>query len=163
MWELDHKEGWALKNWCFQTGASEDSWESLGPKEIKPVNPKGNQLWIFIGRTCAEAEAEASVLWLPDVKRWLIGKDPDAGKDWRQGRWATEDEMVGWHHQLSGHEFKQTQERMKGREAWRATVWEVMTEQQHLSQEFQDSMSERELQSQSSPRDRLQEKLQTPL
>ena len=76
---------------------------------------------------------------------------------------VTEDEMVGWHHQLNGHEFKQTQERMKDREAWRATVWEVMTEQQHLSQEFQDSTSERELQSQSSLIDRLQEKLQTPL
>ena len=82
MWELDHKEGWVVKNWFFQAGAREDSWESLDCKEIKPVNPKGNQFWIFIGMT--HAEAETPILWPPDVKNWLIGKDPDSGKDWGQ-------------------------------------------------------------------------------
>ena len=87
-------------------GAVEDSWESLGSKEIKPVNPKWNQSWIFIGRT--DDEAEASILWLPEAKNWLIKKDPDAGKDWRLGEKGTiEDEMVGWHHWLDVHEFEQ--------------------------------------------------------
>ena len=86
-------------------GIVEDSWESLERKKIKPNNPKGNQLWIFIGWT----DAEAPILWPSDVKNWLIGKDPDAGKDWRQKeKGKTEDEMVGWHHQLDGHEFEQT-------------------------------------------------------
>ena len=107
MWELDHKEGWAPKNGCFWTVVLEKTLESpLDNKEIKPVNPKGNQSWIFIGRT--DAEAEASTLWPPDVKNWLIGKDPDVGKDWRQEeKGTTEDEMVGWHHWLDGHEFEQ--------------------------------------------------------
>ena len=110
MWELDHKEGWALKNWCFQTVVLEKTFESpLDCKEIKSVNPKGNQPWIYIGRT--DAEAEAPILWTPDVKNWLFRKNPDAGKDWRQeekteGR-MTEDEIVGWHHQQDGHEFEQ--------------------------------------------------------
>ena len=106
MWELDHKEGWAPKNWCFWTVVLEKRLESpLDCKEIKPVHPKGNQSWIFTGRT--DAEAEAPILWPPDAKNWLIGKDPDAGKDWRQEkRWTTEDELVGWHHQLDGHEFE---------------------------------------------------------
>ena len=81
----------------------EDSWESLDYKEIKPVHPKGNQSWIFIGRT----DAETPILWPPDVKNWLIGKDPDAGKDWGQEKGMTEDETVGWHHRLGGHEFEQ--------------------------------------------------------
>ena len=104
MWELDHKEGWAPKNWCFWTVVLENTLESpLDCKEIKP-NPEGNQSWIFIGRT----DAEAPILWPPDVKTWFIGKDPDAGKDWRQEKkGTTEDEMVGWHHQLNGHEFEQ--------------------------------------------------------
>ena len=107
MWELDHKESWALKNWCFWIVVSEKTLESpLDCKEIKPVNPKGNQSWIFIGRT--DAEAKAPILWPPDVKNWFTGKDPDAGKDWRQEeRGKTEDEMVGWHHQLDGHELSQ--------------------------------------------------------
>ena len=94
MWEVDHKESWAPKNWCFWTVVLEKTLESpLDCKEIKPVNPKGNQSWVFIGRT--DAEAEALKLWPPDVKSWLIGKDPDAGKDWRQGeKGMTEDEMV---------------------------------------------------------------------
>ena len=87
-------------------GVGEDSWESLDCKEIKPVNPKGNQSWIFIGRT--DAEAEAPILWAPDVKNWLTGKDPDAGKDCRwEEKWMIEEEMVGWRHWLYGHEFEQ--------------------------------------------------------
>ena len=108
MWELDCEESWALKNWCFWTVVLEKTLESpLACKEIKPVDPKGNQSWIFIGRT--EAEAEAPVLWPPDVKSWLTGKDPDAGKDWGQEeKGVTGDEMVGWYHWLNGHEFEQT-------------------------------------------------------
>ena len=107
MWELDHKEGSAPKNWCFWAVMLEKTPESpLDFKEIKPVNPKGNRSWIFIRRT--DAEAEALMLWPPDMKNWLIGKDADAGKDWRQQeKGMTEDEMVGWHHWLSGHEFEQ--------------------------------------------------------
>ena len=109
MWEMDHQEGWASKNWCFWTLVLEKTLESpLDSKEIKPVNPQGNQLWISIGRT--DTEAEASILWPPDAKSQLIGKDPDARKDWGQeGKGVTEDEMVGWHHRLNGHEFEQTQ------------------------------------------------------
>ena len=105
---LDQKEGWAPKNWCFQIVVLEKTLESpLDSKEIKSVNPKGNQPWIIIGRT--DAEAEAPLLWPPDVKSWLIGKDPDAGKDWGQEeKRMTEGEMVGWHHWLNGHEFEQT-------------------------------------------------------
>ena len=108
MWELNHKEGWTLKNWCFRTVVLEKTLESpLDSKEIKPVNPKENNPWIFIGRT--DAEAGAPILWPPLAKIWLIGKDPDAGKHWRQEKkGTTEDEMVGWHHQLNGHEFEQT-------------------------------------------------------
>ena len=104
MWELDHKEIWAPKNWCFWTVVLEKTLEtSLDCKEIQPVHPKGNQSWIFIGRT--DAEPEAPILWPPDVKNWVIGKHPDAGKDWRQEeKGTTEDEMVGWHHHLNGHE-----------------------------------------------------------
>ena len=106
MWELDHKEGWMPKNCCFWTVVLEKTLESsLDCKEIKSVNPKGYQPWIFIGRT--DAEAEAPILWPPDVKRRLAGKDPDAGKDWRQEEKGTaEEEMVGWHHRLDGHEFE---------------------------------------------------------
>ena len=94
MWELDYKEGWVAKNWCFPTVLLEKTLESpLNWKEIKPVNPKGNQPWIFIGRT--DAEAEAPIFWPPDAKSQLTGKDPDAGKDWGQKEKAAEDEMVG--------------------------------------------------------------------
>ena len=101
MWELDNKEGWALKNWYFQTVVLEKTLESsLDSKKIKPVNRKGNQTWIFIGRT----DAEAPILWPSDVKSQLTGKDPDAEKDWRQvEKGTTEDEMFGWHHRLDGH------------------------------------------------------------
>ena len=107
MWELDHKESWVLKNWCFWTVVLEKTLESPSDsKEIKSVNPKGNQSWIFLGRT--NAETEALILWPPDANSQLIRKDPDAGNDWRQEeKGTTEDEMVGWHHCLSGHEFEQ--------------------------------------------------------
>ena len=102
----DYKESWALKNLCFWTVVLEKTLENpLDCKEIQPVHPKRNQSWIFIGRT--DAEAETPILWPPDAKSWLIGKDPDAGKDWRQEeKGMTEDEMFGWHHQLNGHEFE---------------------------------------------------------
>ena len=105
MWELDYKKGWALKNWCFLNVVLRRLLRVPYSKEIKPVHPK-DQPWIFIGRT--DVEAETPVLWPPDVKNWLIGKDPDAGKDWRQEEMGTtEDEMVGWHHQRDAHEFEQ--------------------------------------------------------
>ena len=127
MWELDHhvevwqkttkfckaiilqfkkkKKSWALKNWCFWTVVLGKTLESpLDCKEIKPVHPKGNLSWIFIGRT--DAVAESAIFWPPDEKIWLTGKDPDARKDWRQ-KWMTEDERIGWHHWLDGHEFEQ--------------------------------------------------------
>ena len=104
--ELGYKESWALKNWCFGTVVLEKTLESpLDCKEIQPVNPKGNQTWIFTGRT--DAEAETPILWSPDAKNWVIGKDPGSGKDWRrEEKGMTEDEMVGWHHRLDGHEFE---------------------------------------------------------
>ena len=105
MWELDYKESWAPKNWCFWTAVLEKTLESpLDHKEIQQVHPKGNQSWVFIGRT--DVEAETPVLWPPDAKSWLIGKDPDAGKDWGQEeKQTTEDEVIGWHHWLNGHGF----------------------------------------------------------
>ena len=108
MWELDYKESWALKNGCFWIVVLEKSPESpLHCKEIQLVHPQGNQSWIFIGRT--DAGAETPILWPPDAKNWLIWKDPDAGKDWRQEeKGTTEDEMVGWHHRFNGHESEST-------------------------------------------------------
>ena len=118
------KNGWVHKNWCFWTEMLEKTLESpLDYKEIKPVNPKGNQSCIFIGRT--DVEAEAQIFWPPDAKNWLIGKDPDAGKDWRQEKkGTTEHEMVGWYHQLNGHEFEQALGvgLTLDREAWCASV-----------------------------------------
>ena len=107
MWELDHKESWVLQNRCFWTVVLGMTLASpLDCKKIQPLNPKGNQSWVIIGST--DAEAETPILWLPEVKDWLIGKDPDAGKDWRQEeKGTTEDEMAGWHHQLNEHEFEQ--------------------------------------------------------
>ena len=107
MWKLDYKESWVQKNWCFWTVVLEKSLESpLDCKEIQPVHPKADQFGVFIGRT--DGEAESPILWPPDVKSWLIWKDPDAGKDWRQEeKGTTEDEIVGWHHWLNGHEFEQ--------------------------------------------------------
>ena len=103
MWEMDYKESWAPKNWCFLTVVLEKTLvSSLDCKEIQPVHPKGNQSWIFIGRT--DAEAETPILWPSHAKNWLIEKDPDAGKDWGwEEKGMTEDEMVGWNHHLNGH------------------------------------------------------------
>ena len=107
MWmcELDYKECWALKNWCLWTVVLEKTLESpLDCKEVQPVHPKGDQSWVFIGRT--DVVAETPILWPPHVKSWLIGKDPDAGRDWGQEeKEITEDEMAGWHHRLDAHEF----------------------------------------------------------
>ena len=107
MWELDYKESWAPKIWCFLTVVLEKTLESpLDCKDTQPVNPEENQYWIFIGRT--NAEADTPILCPPDVKNWLIGKGPDAGKDWRwERKGMTEDEMVGCHQLLNGHEFEQ--------------------------------------------------------
>ena len=107
-WELDCEESWAPKNWCFWTVVLEKPLESpLDWKEIQPVHPKGPQSWVFSGRT--DVEAETPILWPPDAKSWLIGKDPDAGKDWGQEEnGTTEDEMIGWHHRLNGHGFEWT-------------------------------------------------------
>ena len=112
MWKLNQREGWALKNWCFWSVVLEKTLESpLDCKEIKPVNCEGTQSWILIGRT----DAEAPIIWPPDVKNWLTGKDPDAGKNWRQEeKGTTEDEMVGWHHWFDGHEFEQALEDGEG-------------------------------------------------
>ena len=105
MWELNYKESWVLKNWCFWTVVLEKTLESLlDCKEVQSVHPKGDQFWVFIGRT--DVEAEVPILWPPDVKSWLIWTYPDAGKDWGQEeKGTTEEEMVGWHHQLYEHEF----------------------------------------------------------
>ena len=104
MWELNYKESWVPKNWCFWTVVLEKTLESpLDCKEIQPVHPK-DQSWVFTGRT--DVEAETPILWPPHAKSWLIGKDPDVGKDWGQEeKGTTEDEMVGWHHRLNGHGF----------------------------------------------------------
>ena len=129
------KKGWAHKNWCFWTVMLEKTLESpLDYKEMKPVHPKGNQSWIFIGRT--DVEADTPIFWSPDVKNWLIGKDPNAGKDWRQKeQGTTEDEMVGWHHRLDGHEFEQALGvgLTLDREAWCATVHGITKSQTQLS------------------------------
>ena len=123
-WTIKKAEHWridAFEMWSWKTLES-----PLDSKEIKPVNPKGNQSWIFIGRTDAEAEAETPILWPPDEKSWLIGKHPDAGKDWGQEeKGATKDEMCGWQNQLNGHEFEQTLETVKHTEAWCAAVHRV--------------------------------------
>ena len=105
MWGLDYKESWALKNWCIWTVVLEKTLESpLDCKEIQPVHSEGNQSWMLIGRT--NAKTETPILWQPDAKNWLIGKDPDAGKDQRQEEKGTKEyDMIGWHHWLDGHEF----------------------------------------------------------
>ena len=133
MWELDYKESWAPKNWCFWTVVLEKTLESpLDCKEIQPVHPKGNQSWMFIGRT--DVEAETLILWPPDAKDWLIWKDPDAGKDWRQEeKGMTEDEMVGWHHRLNGHGFGWTPGVGDGQGGWCAAVHGVAKSRTRLS------------------------------
>ena len=122
MWELDQKEDWAPKNWCFSTVVFEKTHDSpLDRKEIQPVNPKQNQFWTFIGKT--DAGTEAPLLWPLDSKSWLIRKDPDAGKGWsREEKGMTEDEMFGWHHRLHERELSKRWEMVKDREAWCAAV-----------------------------------------
>ena len=123
MWELDHKEGWTPKNWCFQIVVLEKTLDSpLDCKESKLASPKGNQSWIFIGRT--DAEAETPILWPPDVKNWVTGKDPDS--DWRQeGKGTTEDETVGWNHQLEYMSLTKLRKLVMDRDAWHAAVYGV--------------------------------------
>ena len=132
MWELNYKESWAPKNWCFWTVVLEKTLENpLDCKEIQPVHPKGDQSWVFIGRT--DVEAETPVLWPSDVKSWLIWKDPDAGKDWGQEKGTTEDEMARWHHLLNGHGFEWTPGVGDGQEAWCAAVHGVVKSRTQLS------------------------------
>ena len=133
MWELDCKESWAPKNWCFWTVVLEKTLESpLDCKEIQTVHPKGDQSWIFTGRT--DAKAEAPVLWPPDAKSRLIRKDPDAGKDWRQEeKGTTADKMVGWHHWLNAHEVEQALGDGEGQEAWHTAVHRVAKSRTQLS------------------------------
>ena len=131
MWELDCEENWALKNWCFWTVALEKTLESLlDCKEIQTVYPKGDQSWVFIGRT--DTEAETPILWPPHVKSWLIGKDPVVRRDWGQEKWITEDEMAGWHHEMEMN-LSKFWELVMDREVWCAAIHGVAKSQTGLS------------------------------
>ena len=129
---MDHTEGWALENWCFPTVVLEMILDSpLAGQEMQPVHPKGDHSWIFIVST--DGDTEAPILWSHDARRQLIGKDPDAGKDRRQGeKGTTEDAMVGWHHQLNGHEFEQASGVGEGQGSWHAAVQGVTKSQSWL-------------------------------
>ena len=133
MWQFDHKEGWAIKNWYFWIVVLEKSLESpLDCKEIKPVSPQGNQPWMLIERV--DIEAAAPILWPPDVKCWLIGKDPGPGRDWGQEEKGTkEDKMAGWHHHLMHMSLSKLQELVMDREAWPVTIHEVAKSQTQLN------------------------------
>ena len=133
MWELDYKESWAPKNWCFWTVMLEKTLEGLlDYKEIQSVHPKGDHSWVFIGRT--DVEAETPILWPLDVKSWLIWKDPDSGKDWGQeDKGTTEYETVGWHQWLIGHGLGRLWTSVIDREAWHAAVHGVTKSQTRLS------------------------------
>ena len=152
MWDLDYKESWVLKNWCFWIVVLEKTLEiHLVCKEVRPVNPKGNQPWIFIGRT--DAKAEALVLWPPDSKSQLFGKDSDAGKDWGQEEKGTaEDEMVEWHHWLKGDEFEQTLGHSEGQgglaccSPWGLKDW-VTEQQQKAGNQWESLVCSRYFQS----------------
>ena len=133
MWELACEESWVLKNWCSWTVVLEKTLESpLDCKEIQPVHPKGDQSWVFIGRT--DAKAETPILWLPHAKSWLIGKSPDAGRDWGQEeKWTIEDGMAGWHHRLDGMGLGRLRELVIDREAWHAEIHGVAKSRTWLS------------------------------
>ena len=132
MWELDYKESWALKNWCFWTVVLEKTLESpLDCKEIQPVHPKRDQYWVFIGRT--DAEAKTPVLWPPDAKKWLIGKDPDTVQDWRQEKVTREDDIVGQHVMSATDMSLSTLQELVDREIWHAAVYGVIKSRTQLS------------------------------